>query len=275
MLAMTLQEQCRITSRVEVAPGYLLMTLRSPRIGPLAQAGQFVHVLTDPSGELLRRPFSIQDARINDAGEWELELLFAVIGEGTRLLAAHQVGDVLDCLGPQGHAWPTDGCGFGPVALIGGGVGVPPLVFLAKQLQAMGIPADFYQGARRAELLLMPERIRQHGARPYESTDDGSVGHHGRVTDLLPPYDSMPYTAIFSCGPLPMLQAIARWAGCLTTGEAPHVPVWLSFENKMGCAVGACLGCVVPMRSGKYDRVCTEGPIFAAQSVDFQRLVAL
>ncbi|MCG3151520.1 MAG: Dihydroorotate dehydrogenase B (NAD(+)), electron transfer subunit [bacterium] len=272
---MTLQERCRLKTRQEVAPGYFLLTLESPAIAPLAQPGQFVHLLTDPSGEMLRRPLSIQDARQAPDGSWELEILFAIVGEGTRDLAERQPGDLLDCLGPLGHPWPVTLATEGPIALIGGGVGVPPLVYLAKRLAEWGIAATFYQGARRADLLLMTDRIRATGATLALATDDGSAGHPGRVTELLPPVGSMPYRAVFACGPLPMLQAIARWAGCLTTDAPPPKPVWLSFENKMGCAVGACLGCVLPMRNGRYDRVCTEGPIFAAQTVDFQRLVAL
>lgn len=269
----------------EVAPGYVLMHLASERIAPVAQPGQFVHALTDPQGELLRRPFSIQDARQTARG-WELELLFSVIGEGTRHLAEKRVGEEVDCLGPQGHPWPMPGGPdlltraaqtepVKPVALVGGGVGVPPLVYLAKALAEQGIAADFYQGARRAELLLMTERIQEYGARQLVATDDGSRGHHGFVTQLLPPINQAEYSAVYACGPLPMLQALAKWAGCATQGIAPPIPLHLSFENKMGCAVGACLGCVIPMRSGKYDRVCTEGPIFRAETVDFAKLVAL
>lgn len=270
---MTVLELCRLDALMQVAPDYFLATLASDQIAPVARPGQFIHVLTDPAGELLRRPFSIQDTRQRPDGSWELELLFQVIGEGTQAFAARHTGDLLDCIGPQGHPWQLPESG--PVALIGGGVGVPPLVFLAKALMASGIPFDFFQGARRSELLLMTDRIAHYGATLHLATDDGSQGHRGVVTALLPPVNDCGFTAVYACGPLPMLQAIARWAGVLSQGGTPPVPVWLSFENKMGCALGACLGCVIPLRSGRYDRVCTEGPIFAAESVDFARLTAL
>ena len=272
---MTLHELCRLTAAQSVAPGYILATLEAQAIGPVARPGQFVHVLTDPAGELLRRPFSIQDARQRPVGVWEIELLYSVIGEGTRLFSERAVGGLIDCLGPQGHQWPVEARPGERVALVGGGVGVPPLVFLAKEMQTRGIQVDFYQGARRAELLLMTDRIREFGATQHLATDDGSQGHKGFVTQLLPPIGDAPYAAIYACGPLPMLQALGRWAGCLTPGDNPRIPVYLSFENKMGCAVGACLGCVIPMRSGSYDRVCTEGPIFRAEAVDFQKLTSL
>ncbi|MEO7994396.1 MAG: dihydroorotate dehydrogenase electron transfer subunit [bacterium] len=272
---MTAHEACPLTSIAEVAPGFFLITLDSAVIAPIAEAGQFVHVLTDPQGELLRRPFSIQDTRQRSDGAWEFELLYQVIGEGTRLLAQARVGDLIDCLGPQGHAWPAPASVQSEVALIGGGVGVPPLVFLTRHLRAAGTTVRFFQGARRGELLLMTDRLRNSGATLAVATNDGSAGHRGFVTDLLPPFAEAPYAAIYACGPLPMLQAVARWAGVLGPAEPPRIPVHLSFENKMGCAVGACLGCVIPMRSGRYDRVCTEGPIFNAETVDFQRLASL
>jgi dihydroorotate dehydrogenase electron transfer subunit len=142
-------------------------------------------------------------------------------------------------------------------------VGVPPLVYWAQHLAALRAPVDTVAliGAARGEFLVGLPHLQLAHATVRTATDDGSAGHHGYVTELLPEYLSGGRVNIYACGPMPMLAAVARIA------EANDVPAELALEAPMACGVGACLGCTVPRRAGGYARVCTEGPVFAATEI--------
>ena len=264
---------------VEVRPGYWRMILIAPQIASPARAGHFVHVLphapkneTSSFDPLLRRAFSV----LSSHGENEIEILFRVEGRGTRLLSGFTTGDIVDLLGPLGVPFVT-----APenAILVGGGVGVPPMVMLAAQekREGRGENMQMILGARTAQDIICENDFEQCGVPVHIATDDGSVGQRGRVTDVLEPMlasradMSTHNTVVYACGPLPMLRAVA--ALCERFGVRCQV----SLEEAMPCGVGVCNGCVVPVREAKddfgaYRRICVEGPVAWSDEIDWTRL---
>lgn len=257
-----------ITSHQSIAPGHYCLSLHSPEIAAKAQAGQFVHVLPredfsfDP---LLRRAFSITALRADG-----FDIIYRVEGRGTALLAKRAEGETLDVLGPLGKPFEVQP---GPMILVGGGVGVPPLAMLAQQEKSIDRlrQIDCVIGARSIHDLLCLDKFAEFGVPTGTATDDGSAGIHGRVTQLLEdllaqvkPGAVQP--SVYSCGPLPMLRAVAEICARLDT----HCQV--SLEENMPCGVGVCNGCVVAARDsgddyGKYRRICVEGPVIPAHEI--------
>ena len=251
-----------ITHLAEVTPGYFLLLLRAPGIAAAARAGQFANVRVGQPGSidpLLARPISIYRV---DRFAGEVSFIFKVVGRGTTMLAEHAVGDWLTVLGPIGHGFaiPPE---IDRLALVAGGVGMPPLFFLAETLRQLRPEMTitlYYGGRTQNDLLLLPE-WRALGIEPVLATEDGSVGHHGFITvpfqrDLA--RKNIDYLA--ACGPRPMLRAVQRIA------LAADIPGQLSLEARMACGVGACLGCVCGTVAG-HRRVCVDGPVFALDEV--------
>ena len=248
-------------------PSHIQLSLAAPSIAERARPGQFVHVLPPSVKLILRRPFSLLST---DPARGLIAILFRVVGEGTRLLAASGAGDSLDIIGPLGNGFPIGRAG--PALIVGGGVGIPPLVFLTESLLLQrGSPADVrvHLGAKDRAALICTDEFRALGIEPILATEDGSAGLQGLVTDALPgPKESMPpKTVIYACGPIGMLKAVARWA------SDRALTCYVSLENKLACGIGACLGCSIPVRSDdrsiRYERVCCDGPVFEAGRVAF------
>jgi dihydroorotate dehydrogenase electron transfer subunit len=247
--------------------GYVLLTLESPAIAGLAAPGQFLMIKTAPgSRPLLRRPLSIH-GRSGGA----LDLFFKVEGEGTTLLAGKKPGETLDILGPLGKGFdlslglagrkPAEA----PAVAAGGGRGIAPLAFLAAEMRAAGRPLKVLYGGRTAADIPLKDRLEAAGFRLECSTDDGSFGFKGLVTDLLSEeIRHTPPAAVYACGPEPMLEAAARIAA------AAGLPAELSLEARMGCGFGACWGCVHRLRKNGEEawvKVCEEGPVFSGGDV--------
>ena len=252
------QEKCRLVDYTQVAEGIYRLTVEAPRISSAAGPGQFVMVrVSDTLDPLLRRPLSIH--RVRDD---HLSLLFKIIGRGTELLARARVGESLDILGPLGHGFePTIGR---PVCLVGGGMGIAPLYFLADHLRDLGVDmsgSSVLLGARnRDELALLSNEFVQLGYRVQVATDDGSFGHHGFVPELLEPL--LPeISRVYTCGPWPMMKTTAQ--KCRRAG----IDCRVSLEAHMACGLGACLGCTLRGASGGYLHVCKQGPVFKAGEV--------
>jgi dihydroorotate dehydrogenase electron transfer subunit len=245
--------EARVARRAEPRPEHVELLVDAPELAVALRPGQFAHVLTPGR---LRRPISF--SRVTDDGL--VGLLFRVVGDGTRHLAERRVGDALDLIAPLGQGFPDPGPGA--VALVGGGVGIPPLFAVAQRLSATH-PLHVILGARSRDALLMDEDFRALGLEPTIVTDDGSFGETGRVTGPLSRW--LERTAggqVMACGPEPMLAAVARLTGI---GR----PCWLAYEQRMGCGVGACLACVVPGVGAdgrpEWLRVCSDGPVFPAE----------
>lgn len=230
---------------------YVLIRLTDSRPLPDMLPGQFVEVRVDDSPTtLLRRPISINfvDRKAN-----ELWLLVAAIGDGTRRLARLKAGDRLNCMLPLGNGFTIPKSPAERFLLVGGGVGVAPLLYLGRQIQAMGGEPTFLLGARSASDLLEMSDFETTG-RVLVTTEDSSFGERGFVTDhsiLCREH----FDFIATCGPKPMMQAVARYA------RQSNTPCEVSLENVMACGVGACLCCVEKSTEGNVC-VCQEGPVF-------------
>ncbi len=271
----------------EILPGQWLQTYHAPALATGSRAGQFVHVRTgDLSGFVLRRPFSINTA---DVATGTISIHFRTIGRGTEWFTHLRPGDTIDMLGPLGRPFEVDPRSQ-HLLLIAGGLGMAGVRSLADEAIRDGRQVTLLFGAASARDVyptsLLPDEVEY-----VIATDDGSVGHHGYVTDLIPAYEAWADQA-FACGPEPMLQALARLAATRSNrmgvaklgrkrGGGKAIPagspnarrrafLQVSMEQRMGCAVGACLGCVVMATSGIPQRVCREGPVFASEEIDWE-----
>ena len=255
-----------------------LLRLRAPRIAGSARAGQFAMLqVREGIDPLLRRPFSFH--RIHP-GEGIVEILYRVTGRGTWLLSRCLPGSYLNLIGPLGNGFTPPPLGTGPAVLIAGGIGIAPLVELMVLLReasenARSGPIRLFYGARTSAELLPPGYFAGLGAAIHWSTDDGSFGSQGRVTDLfqeIAELEGLEPPAIYACGPLAMQVHVARWA------SAHGTPAQLSLESLMACGVGACLGCALPApnpdnaASDRYVHVCKDGPIFSAGSIQWHKI---
>ncbi|MDF1555618.1 MAG: dihydroorotate dehydrogenase electron transfer subunit [Deferrisomatales bacterium] len=257
-----MDDRCWVVAREALGGEYYRLRLRPAQ--PFAAApGQFVMLkVADSIDPLLRRPFSIH--RMHPSGEFEV--LFRVAGQGTRLLSAVHVGTRVDAIAPLGSAFPLDAAN--PL-LVGGGVGVAPLLFLTDALLERGSRPKLLLGGRSDRDILCHDDFGCLAV-PYElATEDGSLGEEGLVTRLLTRglRSAEAGVTVFSCGPARMLAAVARVCA------DRQVPCWVSMEAYMACGVGACLGCVIPGTNGAYLRVCKEGPVFPADAVDWETLL--
>ena len=212
---------------------------------------------------LLNRPISIMDIQIVD-GKNIAFFLIKKVGRGTSVLAKLDIGETLFIHGPLGNFFPEPKKKQ-KIALIGGGVGIAPLYFAAKKWQKNAQLAIFYGGRNSAELPLLDKFEHLLISGIYVSTEDGSAGYCGLVTELFAKkLKESNFGAIYSCGPMPMMRAVAQLA------EKNNIPCWLSLENRMACGMGVCLGCAIPIKVGggtRMLRVCTEGPVFESESV--------
>jgi dihydroorotate dehydrogenase electron transfer subunit len=258
-----------VTQREEVTPGTWLLRLRSPRIAAAGKAGQFVHIQCSAGSDpLLRRPFSFCDI---DRAAGTYDILFNVVGQGTAILAAAEAGQAFDVLGPLGHAFTLPPSGR--ILMIAGGLGAAPFPLLARDARAAGLKLRWLNGAYTAHQLL-PLALLPEGVEAFQCTDDGTAGEPGLVTALSERLLDQ-VNAVHACGPTPMLVALSRQWTRLAAGGRRLPRFEVSLEAPMGCALGTCLGCVVPAASGGYDRVCVEGAVFDWEALDWARFAAL
>ena len=260
------QGRGKILANVEVAPDHYRMEIEAPFVPERALPGQFVMVkVTDGLAPVLRRPFGIYT--INEA-RGSFEMIYRVVGEGTRLLSEMADGVDIDVLGPLGNGFNLDLAGDQPL-IVAGGVGVPPLFSLAQALARKGKKPVVIIGGRIADDLLSLDAFRQVGIEPLLATEDGSAGYKGYVTAIMEERldDGKIPSAVYSCGPKPMLRRVGEIA--MSRG----IPCELSLEAIMACGFGVCLGCVVKTCSSDgssehdFSRVCCEGPVFDAKEI--------
>lgn len=241
----------RIVSVQRLCGKFALLKLTSEQPLPDILPGQFVEVRVDGSpSTFLRRPISVNFV---DYERNELWLLVAAIGDGTRWIVSRAAGDVLNCVLPLGNSFSMPENPSEKVLLVGGGVGVAPLLYLGKKIADMGAESIFLLGARSKNDLLELDEFKTIG-RVYITTEDGTEGEKGFVTNHSV-LTKEHFSRIATCGPKPMMMAVARYAmQCDTQCEA-------SLENMMACGLGACLCCVEKTTSGNLC-VCKEGPVF-------------
>ncbi|MGI6036006.1 MAG: dihydroorotate dehydrogenase electron transfer subunit [Limnochordia bacterium] len=251
-----------VRENIMLSDGIYRLTLFAPQAAADAEPGQFVHVQAASPPRMswdpfLRRPLSIHECSLQ---EGTITLLYEVVGRGTDLLSRLQPGDKVDLLGPLGR-------GFTLVpqrrpVLVGGGMGLAPLLFLARRLREYGQRPLVLIGFRRGSDVVAIKDFADLDCKVELATEDGSVGAKGLVTSLVEKHLGKE-DAVYACGPRPMLSAVADL--CQRAGA----PLQVSLEEKMGCGIGACLACACPTPDG-YVRVCTEGPVFWAEEVDLR-----
>jgi len=256
------QENAEVMEHAEIQGGYNLLIMRSPRIAPRVQPGQFLHVLVPHLGEsILRRPFSV----FKTDGD-RLAILYKGVGRGTKTLSYLRPGETISIIGPLGRGYPALSPGKYPV-LVAGGYGMAALYLLARTCPVKGIA---FFGGRSAPDILCVKEFEALGWRVEVTTEDGSLGRKGRVTDALDAWSAGEGAGrdpeFFVCGPSGMLQAVASRALQKTW------TAWVSVDNNMGCGVGACLTCVLKVHTRDQNdwvwaRSCREGPVFDAREI--------
>jgi dihydroorotate dehydrogenase electron transfer subunit len=250
---------------------YHSITLVAPDIAEEARPGQFVQVAMPPGRDfLLRRPFSIHQASRKGGWAGTLEIAFTAVGPGSEWLTTVEAHDFLDVVGPLGRPFPYPRAPTNCL-LIGGGYGAAPLYFLAQDLRAKGSRVDMIVGARTQERVFKPVEAKRLSVSVTTTTEDGSLGERGKVTDALPGMITRCESqVVYACGPNGMLRAVAEY--CAEHG----IPSQVAVEELMACGMGVCWTCVVPVihRDGSgwsYERSCYEGPVFSGARVWWEK----
>ncbi len=236
------------------------LTLDCPQIAASAKPGQFVMIRTgigkDP---LLRRPFSVHQT----SSGGRLQIYFKVVGRGTEILAQVKTDQEISVLGPLGRGFRLNV--NAPAILIGGGLGIAPMLFLAKEncrLKRNCANDLVLLGAReKNEVEHLLDDFKRLGLRLLIATDDGSLGHHGLVTEILQSTILPPGCTVYTCGPEAMMAGVSRIC------QAQDIPCQVSVESVMACGMGACLGCSRPAKDGSYTHVCLNGPVYDAEDL--------
>lgn len=234
-----------IKSNIKLAESVYEMVLLGDT-SSLRSPGQFINIKID--GLFLRRPISVCDYDENS-----ITIIYKVVGEGTQLMSEMQSGEKLDVLCGLGNGFDTSKSGDNPV-LIGGGVGVPPMYNLCKKLISEGKKVTVILGFNNADEIFYEDKFKALGADVKVTTVDGSYGIKGYVTDALKETN---YTYFYTCGPMPMFKAIENAA--TTSGQ-------YSFEERMGCGFGACMGCSCKTKYGN-KRICKDGPVLEREEI--------
>ena len=250
----TMQRICKIVENKELCQNIFEIIIECPEIADETKPGQFLHIKTNKGLDpLLRRPISISRV-IKDKGH--ISLVYQILGRGTKEMEALKPGEEIDIMGPFGNGFPVfqgKKC-----AVVGGGMGVAPLLELAYSLE----DCDAYLGFRCSTFKL--DEYKPACKELHIATEDGSMGSKGYVTDIIADIDK--YDIVYTCGPKAMMKAVK--ALC----ESKSVQCFVSIEERMGCGIGACLVCACKIKEGDswhYKKVCTDGPVFEAGEVDF------
>lgn len=244
----------------QIASSYFELTLEAPQIAAIAQPGQFLQIKPNSDlNPLLPRPLGLSAA---DAIAGTISCIYQVKGKGTELLAKLTPGDQLHLTGPLGNGFWIEP-GVKRVGLIAGGTGIGPILFMADRLKKdPAITAVALIGARSREQLCLQERFFALCVAVLTTTDDGSIGHHGFVTDILADACARhQLDQLIAVGPMPMMRKATA------IGQKLKIPVLVSLEERMACGIGICLGCVVKLSDGQHHPICTEGPVFRGNEV--------
>lgn len=252
------KEVGRVISQKEIAPDIFDMWIETS-LAAQAKPGQFIAVYPKAESTILPRPISICEA---DKEQGRLRIVYRIAGKGTKEFSGYRAGEEIRVMGTLGNGFPLDKAEGKRVFLMGGGIGVPPILQLAKELSG---EKQIIAGYRDGNLFLK-EDLEKYGSF-YAATEDGSAGTKGNVMDAIRE-QGLEADVIYACGPMPMLRAIKQYA------QEKGIEAYISLEERMACGVGACLGCVC--KTTKKDehshvnnaRICTDGPVFEAKEVD-------
>ena len=243
----------RVLSNTCLGNGVWRLTVACRHIAKLAAPGMFVQLHIDRDGLLLRRPLSLADV---DTRYGTLAFIYRIVGRGTAALSRYREEETINCMGPLGHGFSLEA--KRPL-LVGGGMGIAPLLFLAKKFSQR---ADVLIGGRNQEEMFWPKLFHGYVRNIFIATDDGSLGQKGFTTDLLPNLvENSMYDTIFVCGPEVMMHKVYDYAA------SKKLPCQVSLEKHMACGLGACLSCTCEGMDGKRRKVCQDGPVFWAEEV--------
>lgn len=253
------KETMQVLSAARLAEDIYEMWLATDLAGEEG-AGRFVALYPKNKATLLPRPISICE---RDVKRGAIRIVYRIAGEGTREFSTYRAGDTVEVLGILGNGYPVAEAKGKRALLMGGGIGIPPLLALAKELTDC---EKYIVPGYRGGVLFLKEDLEKYGA-VYLATEDGSKGTKGNVLDAVRE-NQLNADIIYACGPMPMLRAVKKYA------QEQHIPAWISLEERMACGVGACLGCVC--RTKREDahshvrnaRICTDGPVFLAEDVE-------
>lgn len=248
----------KVVSQQALTDDIFSMWIQADEIAGAAVPGQFISVYTKDTGKLLPRPISLCQV---DKEKGQLRIVYRVVGAGTSQFSGYQAGDDIEIMGPLGNGFPLERAAGKKVFLIGGGIGIPPMLELARQLDCEKQAVLGYR-----DVLFLNDEFEKFSD-IYVATEDGSAGTKGNVLDAIRE-NGLKADVIFACGPTPMLRALKAYA------EEHEIECWLSLEEKMACGIGACLACVcqskeVDEHSHVHNkRICKDGPVFLAQEVE-------
>jgi dihydroorotate dehydrogenase electron transfer subunit len=261
------QFKAKIILNKKIAPEHYILSFKAPKIAKDTKPGQFFNVRVSSSYQpLLRRPFGA-----HKISKDRVEILYKVVGKATEILSKKKKGNTLDALGPLGNGFELLSQKRNPslagrkyAILVSGGHGVAPLYALAEKLSALGSKLSVFMGAKSRKHVISEADFKKLGAKVYISTDDGSMGYKGLVTDLLNKKlkgaSLNKRRTIYACGPKPMLKEIAR------LGSRYKIPCQVSLEEYVACGIGTCMGCAVKTKEG-FKLVCKDGPVFDAGEI--------
>lgn len=248
----------KVVSQQALTDDIFSMWIQADEIAGAAVPGQFISVYTKDTGKLLPRPISLCQV---DKEKGQLRIVYRVVGAGTSQFSGYQAGDDIEIMGPLGNGFPLERAAGKKVFLIGGGIGIPPMLELARQLDCEKQAVLGYR-----DVLFLNDEFEKFSD-VYVATEDGSAGTKGNVLDAIRE-NGLKADVIFACGPTLMLRALKAYA------EEHEIECWLSLEEKMACGIGACLACVcqskeVDEHSHVHNkRICKDGPVFLAQEVE-------
>ena len=255
------KQTAHVLSQEEIAPDIYDMWIETS-LAAQARPGQFLGVYPKDRSTLLPRPISICEV---NAGADALRIVYRIAGAGTREFSVYRAGETIELLGPLGNGFPLEKGAGKKVFLMGGGIGIPPILELAKQLETDKAEKQIILGYRDSTLFLK-DQFEQYGT-VHVATEDGSAGTKGHVMDAIRE-NGLDAEMIFACGPMPMLRTVKKYAA------ERKAPAYISLEEHMACGVGACLGCVVKTKEIDHHshvnnaRICTDGPVFEAGDVE-------
>ncbi len=251
-------ERARVISNRYIGDNICDLVMECSGIARESRAGQFVEVYPDNGKNILARPISI--CEINKI-QGTVRLVFQIVGKGTELFSALEPGDTVRVLGPCGNGYDLVDDVEKTVLLVGGGIGIPPLLEACRELNCSKTAVLGYRSDP-----FLADGFADAGAKVYITTDDGSAGFKGNVVDLLKAED-IKADVIYSCGPRIMLKFLSQWA------VEQGIDCYVSMEERMACGIGACVGCAIPITDGKdwtYKKVCKDGPVFDCREVVWQ-----
>lgn len=252
------KQTAAVLSQKETAPQIFDMWIET-ELAKQAKPGQFLCIYPKDKSTLLPRPISICEVREDKRA---LRIVYRVAGKGTKEFSGYQAGDAIDIMGTLGNGFPVEEAAGKKVFLMGGGIGIPPILQLAKEMNA---DKQIVVGYRDSKTFLK-EDLEKYG-KVYIATEDGSAGTGGNVMNAIAE-NGLEAELIYACGPMPMLRAVKAYAA------EHHIKAYISLEEHMACGVGACLGCVVKTKETDHHshvnnaRICTDGPVFEADEVE-------